>query len=302
MAAGTVQAAKHALRTRLDSAPFYKDFTSCSNPRPRESSCVRPATFTRFSTGAGKTAMMNRYCFDKILHSDATVGVGEHICARHPVARRRQQLRNAGIMRQCHDTDVQTAPSSMLCWEAPPCKYKSGTPQARSGFTQFFRKAEVVVYVFDVTNRASLTALRYWKAFVHSIVPDAEDCIVVGTKCDMTDSRVSNVALRGMACARHGLFALAADPAQQQPLAMMPLLLLAPPQQQMSLHCVSMLPNAAQRAADRGRAGGRDVRRGARYAVHERVVADGRGRRSRFSRCRRGRCGAEGGRLPCQWC
>ena len=66
----------------------------------------------------------------------------------------------------------------------------AGSEKYHSVIPQFFRNANVICLVFDVTNRESYNNLNFWINFAEMNAPLNVTIIVVGNKIDLDENRV----------------------------------------------------------------------------------------------------------------
>ena len=64
-----------------------------------------------------------------------------------------------------------------------------GMDRNHSVTTSYYRNANGIVIVFDVTNTQSLASVKDWMADVKKLASKNVKCIVVGNKCDLKEQR-----------------------------------------------------------------------------------------------------------------
>eukprot|EP01017_Pseudomicrothorax_dubius_P004528 TRINITY_DN1092_c0_g6_i3.p1 TRINITY_DN1092_c0_g6~~TRINITY_DN1092_c0_g6_i3.p1 ORF type:complete len:193 (-),score=36.34 TRINITY_DN1092_c0_g6_i3:35-613(-) len=126
--------------------------------------------------------------------------------------------------------DIDSYPVKLQIWDT------AGQEQFRALSKLYYKEASALIFVFDVTNRASLANLDNWLREAVAHAPDNTTKIVIGNKCDLQTRRVVSfeeatayAAARGMtyveASARDGFNidfvfrSLATELKQQTPIA-----------------------------------------------------------------------------------
>ncbi|KAJ8245390.1 hypothetical protein GJAV_G00270240 [Gymnothorax javanicus] len=115
------------------------------------------------NSGVGKTCLLRRFCDDRFHPgTPATVGV-DYSVKTVPVG------------------DSQVA---LQLWDT------AGQERYRSITKQFFRKADGVVVMYDITAEQSFTAVRHWMCSVREGAGEDIPIMLLGNKTDIADERV----------------------------------------------------------------------------------------------------------------
>uniref|UniRef100_A0A672LPG1 Calcium release activated channel regulator 2A n=1 Tax=Sinocyclocheilus grahami TaxID=75366 RepID=A0A672LPG1_SINGR len=114
------------------------------------------------NSSVGKTSLLRRFC-DNCFHSGtcATVGIDYSV--------KTLTVDNSQVALQMWDT--------------------AGQERYRSITKQFFRKADGVVVVYDVTNEQTFTAVRHWLASVQEGAGEDIPIMLLGNKTDLDGQR-----------------------------------------------------------------------------------------------------------------
>ncbi|XP_002667614.6 EF-hand calcium-binding domain-containing protein 4B [Danio rerio] len=120
------------------------------------------------NSSVGKTSLLRRFC-DDCFHSGtcATVGIDYSV--------KTLSVDNSQIALQMWDT--------------------AGQERYRSITKQFFRKADGVVVVYDITNEQTFTAVRQWLASVQEGAGEDIPIMLLGNKTDLDSQRVIPLGL-----------------------------------------------------------------------------------------------------------
>ncbi|XP_056335016.1 EF-hand calcium-binding domain-containing protein 4B [Danio aesculapii] len=120
------------------------------------------------NSSVGKTSLLRRFC-DDCFHSGtcATVGIDYSV--------KTLSVDNSQIALQMWDT--------------------AGQERYRSITKQFFRKADGVVVVYDITNEQTFTAVRQWLASVQEGAGEGIPIMLLGNKTDLDSQRVIPLGL-----------------------------------------------------------------------------------------------------------
>ncbi|TNJ26303.1 Rab13 [Giardia muris] len=89
----------------------------------------------------------------------------------------------ATICREVDGQDIQLA-----IWDT------AGAERFRSLTTQYVRDASVVLVVFSLSDRVSFQSVGFWRKTVAKMSTGAQTAFLVGTKADLTETRVISQA------------------------------------------------------------------------------------------------------------
>lgn len=97
-----------------------------------------------------------------------------------------------GVSMQMKTISIETAPG-----QPKSVRFQFWDTEGQKDFRQvtpdYYRGAHAVVVMYDVTNRSSYQSVKQW---IHGVAKHNEQavCVLVGGKCDLTDSRAVNSA------------------------------------------------------------------------------------------------------------
>jgi Ras-related protein Rab-8A len=117
-------------------------------------------------SGVGKTCLLLRYANDSFSPSFITT---------------------IGIDFKIKNIQVDGKKIKLQIWDT------AGQERFRTITTSYFRGAQGVVLVYDVTDRKTFISIRNWMAQIQLHADANINRILIGNKCDMNDSRVSNI-------------------------------------------------------------------------------------------------------------
>ncbi|XP_062918235.1 EF-hand calcium-binding domain-containing protein 4A isoform X2 [Mobula hypostoma] len=119
------------------------------------------------NSGVGKSSFIHRYCYDRFLtETNATIGIDFQV--------KSLVLDNTRVALQLWDT--------------------AGQERFRSISKQYFRKADGVVVMYDVTSEASFTAVRNWMADVQEGIDERAVICLLANKIDVLNSGTQRVS------------------------------------------------------------------------------------------------------------
>ncbi|XP_072128361.1 EF-hand calcium-binding domain-containing protein 4A isoform X1 [Mobula birostris] len=119
------------------------------------------------NSGVGKSSFIHRYCYDRFLtETNATIGIDFQV--------KSLVLDNTRVALQLWDT--------------------AGQERFRSISKQYFRKADGVVVMYDVTSEASFTAVRNWMANVQEGIDERAVICLLANKIDVLNSGTQRVS------------------------------------------------------------------------------------------------------------
>lgn len=122
------------------------------------------------NSGTGKSALLQRYVDDRFnIEYMSTIGVDF-------------KIKNLTLEIDGKPLDVK-----MQCWDT------AGQERFRSIAKSYYRGAQIMMFVYDITDRESFDALRNrWIPEAQEMVQDQAQVlnVLVGNKCDLTSQRV----------------------------------------------------------------------------------------------------------------
>ncbi|KAK5643927.1 hypothetical protein RI129_007772 [Pyrocoelia pectoralis] len=130
-------------------------------------------------SGVGKTSLMYRFCESKFITTlSVTIGVDYRAKTLH-----------------IDGEDIQ-----LQLWDT------AGSERFRHSMVpQYYRKAQAVVLVYDVTNRASFDSLVYWLDECDRKCSTNVAKILVGNKCDEKQKLVVNKSIAQIFAYQHNI-------------------------------------------------------------------------------------------------
>nr|XP_006813971.1 PREDICTED: ras and EF-hand domain-containing protein-like [Saccoglossus kowalevskii] len=170
---------KHVMRNGAatmiggDSQSRSAESISPSSPRGEPVGCQATSTPTHNpervfkvvfvgDSGVGKSSFIYRFCNDSFKSNfSATIGVDF----------------------QVKNVIVDHKMIALQLWDT------AGQERFRSITKQYFRKADGVIVVYDVTSESSFTSVRNWMSSVQDGVEEGTVIMIIGNKTDMEDER-----------------------------------------------------------------------------------------------------------------
>ncbi|XP_078270882.1 EF-hand calcium-binding domain-containing protein 4A-like [Rhinoraja longicauda] len=119
------------------------------------------------NSGVGKSSFIHRFCYDRFL---------PETCA------------TIGIDFQVKSLVVDNTRVALQLWDT------AGQERFRSISKQYFRKADGVLVMYDVTSEASFTAVRNWIACVQEGIDERAVICLLGNKTDVVNSESQRVS------------------------------------------------------------------------------------------------------------
>lgn len=114
------------------------------------------------NSSVGKTSLLKRFCDDSFFPgTSATVGIDYSV----------------------KTITVDTTQVALQMWDT------AGQERYRSITKQFFRKADGVVVMYDITERQSFTAVRQWLTSINEAAGDGITIMLLGNKTDKEEER-----------------------------------------------------------------------------------------------------------------
>lgn len=118
------------------------------------------------NSGVGKSSFIHRFCYDKFLAElNATIGID---C----------QVKSLMV----HNTRV-----ALQLWDT------AGQERFRSITKQYFRKADGILVMYDVTAECSFVAVRNWMSSIQEGLEDGAVVFLLGNKLDAVQRKTRNV-------------------------------------------------------------------------------------------------------------
>ncbi|KAJ0069480.1 hypothetical protein NL108_008268, partial [Boleophthalmus pectinirostris] len=114
------------------------------------------------NSSVGKTSLLKRFC-DDCFHPDSSATVG--------------------IDYSVKTITVDNNQIALQMWDT------AGQERYRSITTQFFRKADGVIVMFDITDMCSFTAVRQWLTSINEAAGDDIAIMLLGNKTDKEEER-----------------------------------------------------------------------------------------------------------------
>ncbi|XP_069752816.1 EF-hand calcium-binding domain-containing protein 4A [Narcine bancroftii] len=134
------------------------------------------------NSGVGKSSFIHRFCYDRFLtETNATIGIDF-------------QVKSLVVDNTC---------VALQLWDT------AGQERFRSISKQYFRKADGVLVMYDVTSEASFTAVRNWMTSVEEGIDERAVVCLLGNKIDVLNSdtqRVSKVESERLAKEYNAVF------------------------------------------------------------------------------------------------
>ncbi|XP_051885665.1 EF-hand calcium-binding domain-containing protein 4B-like [Pristis pectinata] len=119
------------------------------------------------NSGVGKSSFIHRFCYDRFLtETNATIGIDFQV--------KSLVVDNTRVALQLWDT--------------------AGQERFRSISKQYFRKADGVLVMYDVTSEVSFTAVRNWMASVQEGIDERAVICLLGNKIDVLNSETQRVS------------------------------------------------------------------------------------------------------------
>ncbi|CAF98852.1 unnamed protein product, partial [Tetraodon nigroviridis] len=119
------------------------------------------------NSSVGKTSLLRRFCDDSFQPGiSATVGVYN------------KAFSHAGIDYSVKTITVDSSQVALQLWDT------AGQERYRSITKQFFRKADGVVVMYDITAEQSFAAVRQWLASIKESAEDDIPIMLLGNKTD----------------------------------------------------------------------------------------------------------------------
>jgi len=116
-----------------------------------------------FSVGVGKTCLLLRYANDSFSPTFITT---------------------IGIDFKIKNIDIDSKRIKLQIWDT------AGQERFRTITTSYFRGAQGILLVYDVTDRRSFESIRNWISQIQQHADVHVNKILVGNKCDMLDEKV----------------------------------------------------------------------------------------------------------------
>ncbi|XP_067849814.1 EF-hand calcium-binding domain-containing protein 4A [Heptranchias perlo] len=119
------------------------------------------------NSGVGKSSFIHRFCYDRFLTEiNATIGIDF----------------------QVKSLVVDKTRVALQLWDT------AGQERFRSITKQYFRKADGVLVVYDITSEASFTAVRNWMTSVQEGMDERAVICLLGNKVDVLDCETRQVS------------------------------------------------------------------------------------------------------------
>ncbi|XP_067902121.1 EF-hand calcium-binding domain-containing protein 4A isoform X2 [Heterodontus francisci] len=119
------------------------------------------------NSGVGKSSFIHRFCYDRFLTEiNATIGIDF----------------------QVKSLEVDKTRVALQLWDT------AGQERFRSITKQYFRKADGVLVMYDVTSEASFTAVRNWMTSVQEGMDETAVICLLGNKIDTLDCETGQVS------------------------------------------------------------------------------------------------------------
>ncbi|KFQ00119.1 Ras-related protein Rab-44, partial [Leptosomus discolor] len=118
------------------------------------------------NSGVGKSSFIHRFCHDRFLAElNATIGIDYQV--------KSLMVDNTQVALQLWDT--------------------AGQERFRSITKQYFRKADGILVMYDITAECSFTAVRNWMSSVQEGIEDGAVVFLLGNKMDAAQRDARNV-------------------------------------------------------------------------------------------------------------
>ncbi|NXQ84986.1 RAB44 protein, partial [Nyctibius grandis] len=118
------------------------------------------------NSGVGKSSFIHRFCYDRFLAElNATIGIDYQV--------KSLMVDNTQVALQLWDT--------------------AGQERFRSITKQYFRKADGILVMYDITAECSFTAVRNWMSSVQEGIEDGAVVFLLGNKMDAAQRETRNV-------------------------------------------------------------------------------------------------------------
>ncbi|KFM05325.1 Ras-related protein Rab-44, partial [Aptenodytes forsteri] len=118
------------------------------------------------NSGVGKSSFIHRFCYGRFLAElNATIGVDYQV--------KSLMVDNTQVALQLWDT--------------------AGQERFRSITKQYFRKADGILVMYDITAECSFTAVRNWMSSVQEGIEDGAVVFLLGNKMDAAQRETQNV-------------------------------------------------------------------------------------------------------------
>ncbi|NXD84043.1 RAB44 protein, partial [Halcyon senegalensis] len=118
------------------------------------------------NSGVGKSSFIHRFCYDRFLAElNATIGIDYQV--------KSLMVDNTQVALQLWDT--------------------AGQERFRSITKQYFRKADGILVMYDITAECSFTAVRNWMSSVQEGIEDGAVVFLLGNKIDVAQRETRNV-------------------------------------------------------------------------------------------------------------
>ncbi|XP_010159902.1 PREDICTED: EF-hand calcium-binding domain-containing protein 4B-like [Eurypyga helias] len=118
------------------------------------------------NSGVGKSSFIHRFCYDRFLAElNATIGIDYRV--------KSLMVDNTQVALQLWDT--------------------AGQERFRSITKQYFRKADGILVMYDVTAECSFMAVRNWMSSVQEGIEDGAVVFLLGNKMDAAQRQIRNV-------------------------------------------------------------------------------------------------------------
>ncbi|KFP43706.1 Ras-related protein Rab-44, partial [Chlamydotis macqueenii] len=118
------------------------------------------------NSGVGKSSFIHRFCYDRFLAElNATIGIDYQV--------KSLMVDNTQVALQLWDT--------------------AGQERFRSITKQYFRKADGILVMYDITAECSFTAVRNWMSSVQEGIEDGAVVFLLGNKMDAVQRETQSV-------------------------------------------------------------------------------------------------------------
>ncbi|KAK2536644.1 Cracr2b [Columba guinea] len=118
------------------------------------------------NSGVGKSSFIHRFCYDRFLAElNATIGIDY----------------------QVKSLTVDNTQVALQLWDT------AGQERFRSITKQYFRKADGILVMYDITAECSFTAVRNWMSSVQEGIDDGAVVFLLGNKMDAVQRETRNV-------------------------------------------------------------------------------------------------------------
>ncbi|KTG06195.1 hypothetical protein cypCar_00018024 [Cyprinus carpio] len=132
------------------------------------------------NSSVGKTALLRRFC-DGQFHSTTAATVGELLC--YSMCNSQFNIVQVSIDYSVRTLNLGDSHVALQLWDT------AGQERYRSITKQFFRKADGVVVIYDITMEDSFRSVRPWLTSIQEAVGDPIPVMLLGNKSDKENER-----------------------------------------------------------------------------------------------------------------